>query len=327
MAMDINTNSSIILGPKMPYPNSTLHNLLDERVLLSPESIALKYENKDITYSNLRSSINQMAHYLWSEGVRPGTVVAVSLNRSPSLITTLFAILQCGAAYVPIDTEYPAARAHFIISDSGSTFFIGEILMDDLVDGVKNIVVNDAFKLINDLPSNPLELQVATESIAYIMYTSGSTGQPKGVKVMHKGLINLIYASGKNLNITAKDKFLSVTTISFDPMVMEMILPLIFGACVVFVDDFARRDGQALLKKTIEEKITIINGTPSFWQILLDSGWKEPLNIKILCGGEALTSNLSKALIPKCLELWNMYGPTEASVCCFMNKININDHS
>src|SRR5690606_22860757 len=133
-----------------------------------------------------------------------------------------------------------------------------------------------------------------------------------------KGLINLIYSSGKNLNIKPEDRFFSVTTISFDPMIMEIILPLIFGACVVFVDDFTRRDGKALLQKAINDKITVINGTPSFWQILLDANWKDPLNIKILCGGEALTSNLAKALIARCNELWNMYGPTETSVCCFM---------
>lgn len=313
-----------IKGPKMEYPQSTLHKLLEDQALLRPKSFALQYETEYITYGDLSIRVNQMAHYLWAEGVRPGTIVAISLSRTPNLIITLFAILQCGASYVPIDTEYPASRAEFIALDSGSAFIITETTKN--IKGIKNRVISDILTTIDEFPSHPLDVNVDTQSIAYIMYTSGSTGRPKGVKVMHKGLINLIYASGKNLNITTKDKFLSATTISFDPMVMEMILPLIFGACVVFVDDFTRRDGQALLKKAIAEEITVINGTPSFWQILLDSGWKEPLSIKILCGGEALTTNLSKALIPKCLELWNMYGPTETSVCCFMNKISLNDN-
>src|SRR5690606_33787141 len=95
--------------------------------------------------------------------------------------------------------------------------------------------------------------------------------------------------------------------------------------CVIFVDDFTERDGKALLKKVVDEKITVVMGTPSFWQIMIDSGWDKPLNIKILIGGEALTTDLAKQLIPRCLELWNSYGPTETSVCSFMNKINLND--
>lgn len=324
--MDINTNGFSIIGPEMAYPNSTLHKLFEERALLSPESIALRYGTKDISYGDLRTSVNQMAHYLWSEGVRPGTIVAISLNRSPNLVISLFAILQCGATYVPIDTEYPATRAHIIISDSGATFLISEALKGDLITSVKNIAINNASKLIHGLSSYPLELEIATESIAYIMYTSGSTGKPKGVQVRHKNLINLFYSMNQYLGITPSDRFLSAISISFDPMVMEIMMPLMFGSSVVFIDDFTKRDGKVLLKKAIEDKITVIMGTPSFWQIMIDSGWEKPLNIKILCGGEALTTTLAKQLIPRCLELWNSYGPTETSVCSFMNKIILNDN-
>src|SRR5690606_13156456 len=121
-------------------------------------------------------------------------------------------------------------------------------------------------------------------------------------------------------------RFLSAISISFDPMVMEIMMPLMFGSSVVFIDDFTKRDGKVLLKKAVEDKITVIMGTPSFWQIMIDSGWEKPLNIKILCGGEALTTTLAKQLIPRCLELWNSYGPTETSVCSFMNKIILNDN-
>lgn len=318
-------NDYAILGPEMEYPHSSLPKLFEDRALLAPQSYALKWEKQYITYGDLRIKVNQMAHYLWSVGVRPGQFIGVSLDRSPNLVISIFAILQCGAAYVPIDKEYPKTRAQFILSDSSAAFFISENISYDSNSDIKHIAIGDALKLINEFPSHPLDFKVGTESIAYVMYTSGSTGQPKGVKVIHKGLINLIYSSGKKLNIKPEDRFFSVTTISFDPMIMEMILPLIFGACVVFVDDFTRRDGKALLKKAIDEKITVINGTPSFWQILLDADWKNPLAIKILCGGEALTPNLAKELIPRCKELWNMYGPTETSVCCFMKKVTLSD--
>src|SRR5690606_3810765 len=108
----------------------------------------------------------------------------------------------------------------------------------------------------------------------------------------------LFYSMNQYLGITPSDRFLSAISISFDPMVMEIMMPLMFGSSVVFIDDFTKRDGKVLLKKAIEDKITVIMGTPSFWQIMIDSGWEKPLNIKILCGGEALTTTLAKQLIP-----------------------------
>ena len=141
----------------------------------------------------------------------------------------------------------------------------------------------------------------------------------------HCNVINLIYAMALSPGISAEDKMFAITNISFDPMVIEIYLPLLFGACVVLVDEDTRKDGPLLLKKAVSDKITIMLGTPSLWRILLDSGWEKPLNIKAIIGGEALALPLARELLSKCNELWNQYGPTETTVCSLLTKVSIDD--
>lgn len=315
-----------IRGLKMSYPKSSLYELFADRVEMNPNAIALEYEDKQVTYGELGKTINQMANYLWSQGLRPGQTVAVSLDRSPELIASLFAVLQCGASYVPIDTMYPEARLNLMIEDSNATFYIGLNSKKIFPNKTISLSIENILNAIVDLPIEPLNFKVDTKSTAYIIYTSGSTGKPKGVQVAHCNVINLIYSMASAPGISVTDKIFAVTTISFDAMVMEIYLPLLFGACVVLVDEDTRRDGQLLLKKALKDNITIMWGTPSIWQILLDSGWETPLNIKALIGGEPVPLPLAHELLSLCSELWNIYGPTETTVCSFLTQISINDN-
>ena len=315
-----------ISGPKMAYPKSTLHELFAKRAKIFPNAIALEFEDKHITYSDLRIMINQMANYLWSQGLRPGQIVAISLDRTPELIASLFAVLQCGASYVPIDTNYPDGRLNLMIEDSDAAFYIGLNLKTNFPNKAISLSIALILESLRDLSVEPVNLAVPTESAAYIIYTSGSTGKPKGVQVAHCNVINLVYSMAKEPGISSVDKIFSITTISFDAMVMEIFLPLLHGACVVLVDEETRRDGNLLLEKAATDKITIMWGTSSIWHMLLDSGWKNPLNIKALIGGEPVPLLLAHELLLRCNELWNIYGPTETTVCCFLTQITINDN-
>lgn len=312
-------------GSKIVYPKSTLHELFTERAQTNPNAIAIEYENKQVSYSELAEKINQIANYLWNQGLRPSQIVAVSLDRSPELIASLFAVLQCGASYIPIDTLYPEARINLMMEDAGASFYIGLKSKETFSNDIIALSISAILKAIVNSPKEPLTVKTPTESGAYIIYTSGSTGKPKGVHVTHCNVINLVYSMAKEPGICATDKIFALTTISFDAMVMEIYLPLLFGACVVIVDEDTRLDGQLLLQKAIENKITIIWGTPSIWQILLDSGWEKPLNIKILIGGEPVPLPLAHKLLSRCNELWNIYGPTETTVCSFLTPITVND--
>lgn len=310
-----------IQGPVLEYPKSTLHELLEQQAIARPQAIALQFEDKKITYSELQERINQMAHYLWGKGVRPNQIVALSLDRTPELIVAMFAILQCGASYVPIDTGYPQKRLEMIADDAEASFLICYTSKNRLPDASKNIFIETVLVESATLPSVPLTQKVEPGSAAYIIYTSGSTGQPKGVQVSHANTVNLVYSMGKEPGITKDDKIFAVTTISFDAMVMETYLPLLHGACVVLVDEDTRLDGQLLLEIAQKENITMMWGTPSIWQILLDSDWSKPLNLKALIGGEPVPMSLAHKLIDLCSELWNIYGPTETTVCAILTKI------
>jgi len=315
-----------IKGTKMEYPNSPLHELFAQQAEISPNSIALEFENEKITYSALAKTVNQIAHYFAALGLSSGQIVAVSMDRSPNLIASLLAILQCGAAYLPLDPKFPAERLEFMLEDSEASFLLTtKALSGSLPNSSKNIVIEDVLASLEQFAVEPLSISVDPKAVAYMMYTSGSTGKPKGVTVTHKNLVNFLFSMAIEPGINAEDKLLSITTISFDIAGLELFLPLIKGAAVVFADHETTRDGQLLLSILQKKQITILQATPTTWQLLLDSGWETPLALKALCGGEALPLNLSRQLTSRCDSLWNMYGPTETTIWSAVKQIHADD--
>ena len=315
-----------IEGVTKIYPNKTLHGLFREQSKKNPDALALQLGNNSISYGELQKQIEQTAGFLWTQGVRPGQIVAISLERSPELITYLFAIMHCGASYVPIDANYPDTRLEFIITDSGASFFVGSPLKSGFVGNATFIDTKEILGDAGDCQWDPIDVEVSVESLAYTIYTSGSTGKPKGVQVAHRNVVNLVCSMAENPGIGAGDKMVATTSISFDAMVMEIYLPLLHGASTVIIDEQTRCDGRLLLEKMIGEKVTMMWGTPGIWQILLNSGWENPLPIKALIGGEPVPKPLAHELLMRCQELWNIYGPTETTVCSFLTEITIDDN-
>ncbi|AXB58529.1 polyketide synthase [Flavobacterium fluviale] len=311
---------------KMDYPSSPLHELFTEQAKVSPNSIALEFENQKISYNELDKMVNQIANYFSFQGLSSGQIVAVSMERGSNLIASLLAILQCGAAYLPLDPKFPSERLEFMLKDSEASFLLTtKALSDSLPKCSKNIIIEEVLTSINQYPALPLSAVVSNKAAAYMMYTSGSTGKPKGVTVTHKNLVNFLFSMAIEPGIKAEDKLLSITTISFDIAGLELFLPLIRGAAVVFADYETTRDGQLLLNLLNKKEITIMQATPTTWQMLLDSGWEKPLALKALCGGEALPLNLARQLTQRCDSLWNMYGPTETTIWSAVKKIQKND--
>ncbi|MBB4802525.1 amino acid adenylation domain-containing protein [Flavobacterium nitrogenifigens] len=321
-----NNSDKVMIGAEMVYPKNALHELFAKQAETSPNAIALEFDDQKITYAALANKANLIANYFLDQGLSPGQFVAVSMDRSPNLIASLFAILQCGAAYLPLDPKFPTERLEFMLEDSEAAFLLTtEALSTSLPKSSKTILIEEVLSSLDQYPSTPLSLTVSPENVAYIMYTSGSTGKPKGVTVTHQNLVNFLYSMAIEPGIEPADKLLSITTISFDIAGLELFLPLIKGASVVFADYETTRDGQLLFNLLKEKEITILQATPTTWQLLLDSGWNTPLPIKALCGGEAMPLNLARALTSRCNSLWNMYGPTETTVWSAVKQIKAED--
>lgn len=307
---------------EMPYPDVSLNELLRKQAEITPENIALEFHHSKITYFELQKKTNQLAQYLKAQGVESGDFIAVSFSRSPELLYTLLAIMQCGAAYLPLDPEYPKERLEFMLNDSGAKVLItSKTLFASLPSWPQTLFIEDIIESLDEYSTLPLSYTVSPENMAYILYTSGSTGNPKGVPITHKNLVNFLCSMGQEPGISENDRLLSITTISFDIAGLELYLPLIKGATLVMADHETARDGRLLLELVKSEKINFLQATPTTWSMLLDSGWSEKLPIKALCGGEAMPADLAKELLTKCDTLWNVYGPTETTIWSSLKQI------
>lgn len=311
---------------KVHVPSEPLHILLKNQAKLTPTKTAVEFNDTKVSYQNLHKNINQLAQYFASQGIKHGDFIGVALDRGPELIATLIAILQCGAAYVPLDPNYPKSRLEFILSDSKAKYLvINKHHIFDFDQSIKKLNIEDALSKLVNLPNSAIESHAKSTDIAYILYTSGTTGKPKGVPVTHANLVNLLSSLSNKPGITKKDRFLAITTISFDIVGVEIYLPLLNGATVIIADAETTRNGELLLELVKTKDISILQATPTTWKMLLQSKWNSPLNIKAFCGGEALTYDLAQQILSKCDVLWNMYGPTETTIYSIIKQIQPTD--
>ncbi|MGD2089148.1 MAG: non-ribosomal peptide synthetase [Candidatus Aminicenantes bacterium] len=300
------------------YPNDkTIHELAAEQVERTPDNIALvgvhetheKIEGTrglaplpdpgSITYRELEEKSTQLARYLRSKGVKPGTIAAIMLERSVEMMIGILGILKAGAAYLPIDPDSPGKRTAYLLDDSNA-----EILLKG----------ND----FTGTSSHP-DLQPGPgASLAYVTYTSGSTGKPKGVMIEHRSLVNFIKGMTEIIPFTTGDTILSLTTISFDIFGLETLLPLTTGTPVVIGGRKEQLDASAAARLLVQKRITIFQVTPSRLQLLLLE--KEipsalgPLHV-LLVGGEAFPETLlEKARHIITGKIYNLYGPTETTI-------------
>ncbi|WP_396185862.1 amino acid adenylation domain-containing protein [Flavobacterium sp.] len=309
------------------YPNVTLYDLFIIQTQKTPNNIALEFNDAKITYYELIKTVNQLSHYLKAQGVQSGDFIAVSLPRSPELLYTLLAIVQCGGAYLPLDPKYPNERLEFMLKDSDTKVLITSKLADtSLPNWSHTLFIEEAMSTLEQHPISQLTTTVTPDDLAYILYTSGSTGNPKGVPITHKNLVNFLCSMALEPGINENDRALAITTISFDIAGLELYLPLIKGATLVLTDEETARDGRLLLDLIKKEDINFLQATPTTWLMLLDSGWSSPLPIKALCGGEPMPADLAKELIAKCETLWNMYGPTETTIWSSIKQIKAEDN-
>ena len=293
-----------------PYPAETLPELFRRQAAATPDAVAVTGQDRALTYAELDRASSRLATHLVRLGITQG-LVGVMLDRSADLPVALLAILKAGAAYVPLDPTYPPARLEQIVEDAG---LVGLITASDLGQRLLSIAVP---RIEIDRLPDEAEIalpQVSADRPAYVIFTSGSTGRPKGVEIPHRALVNLLWAMRDRPGIDGDDVLLAVTTISFDIAALELFLPLIVGARMVIATAMQARDGRDLLALMARERVTILQATPATWELLIDAGWRGSAQLKMLCGGEALSRRLADRLLERGGELWNLYGPTETTI-------------
>jgi amino acid adenylation domain-containing protein len=304
-----------------PYPaQKTLHQLIAEQAHATPQRLALKFQDTELSYFELNRQANQLANYLWHQGVQPGDVVAIAVERSPALVVSLLAIMKCGATYVPLDPSYPAERLGFMLTDSGAKFLLASAPAS-LVTTVTVLSIKEALESARHHSDQEPAAVVGSHELLYVLYTSGSTGKPKGVQVTHRNAVNFLWSMRQAPGIGPNDRLLAITTVSFDIAGLELFLPLVSGAAVVLADAFAAKDGAELLRLVADERITLLQATPSSWRMMLDAGWEQRLPLTALSGGEALSRELAGRLLARTKAVWNMYGPTETTVWSTVKQV------
>lgn len=325
---DWNTTSTL-------YPiDQGIHELFEAQVYRTPDAIALVFKDEQLTYQELNQRANQVAHALRREGIRPETLVGISMNRSPLMLVGLLGILKAGGAYLPLEPAHPAARLATIIADAGASLILTqqEVVEQLPQVGQRNICLDSAWHLFAREPqSNPTKV-VAGETAIYTMYTSGSTGIPKGVILTHRNVANFFAGMDQCLgDLQQVGTWLAVTSISFDISVLELFWTLCRGFRVVIQPGlaettFQHHQGEAALQEQnisvpaqlLRQQVTHLQCTPSFMKMLFmmpeSSVTFKKLEV-ILLGGEALPVALAaqlRSLTPA--RLLNMYGPTETTV-------------
>lgn len=304
---------------QMPFKNprcDTAHYLVEAQVDRTPDSVAVEFEGNQLTFAELESLSNKVAHHLRATGAGPDVPVALCLDRSLDMLVGLLGILKSGAAYVPLDPAYPTARLGYMLADSQAQVVLTESeLVRKLPDHrVRTVCLDTDQSVIAGCSAHRPASTVSGSDLAYIIYTSGSTGRPKGVEIPHRAVVNLLCSMRYQPGLTPNDRLLAVTTISFDIAVLDLFLTLIVGARLILVPRSKSYDGIELARTLAEKRATMMQATPTTWRLLLDAGWEGDAHFRILCGGETLPQDLAVKLRTRCCELWNLYGPTETTV-------------
>lgn len=306
-----------------PYPDTaSIHQLLEDQARQSPERTAVKFLQHSMSFSELNASANRLAHYLISKGAEPESRVVLFIERSIDMISSLWAVWKSGAAFVPLDVTQPRARLKVMLDQANPSLIVTHReLVPSLPDTEAVVIALDEEAVAGQLSQCSAEnphRPVQPNNLAYLIFTSGSTGLPKAAMVEHHSVVNLLYAL--NDAVYDQQKGAQVTLngpLAFDGSIKQVI-QLAAGHTLVIVPDQIRVDGNALLDFLREEKLDLLETTPSQLNLLLDAGLLNgngsTLN-KILVGGEAIDQRLwlqIKDAAP--IKFFNLYGPTECTV-------------
>lgn len=305
-----------------PTPTPTGQLLLQrfaQQVATRPEQCAVICGAEQQTYAELDATSNQIAQWLQQQGVGPGQRVALCIGRNIHLPSIYLGVIKAGAAYIPLDLNYPADRIHYILDDSKAPLLIADSAVCERLQGgaeQRQIISLEVLQQqVSSCASSPLTSGVDGDAMLYYVYTSGSTGQPKGAGVRHSGEANLLDWYGDLLQCTAQDRFLLVSALGFDLTQKNLFAPICFGAALV-IPAQQEYDPDHLLQQIEQHQVTVINCAPSAFYPLLESVTRLGSLRHVVLGGEPIRLTLLQPWLEQAgasVTLTNSYGPTECT--------------
>ena len=305
------------------YPSEKcVHQLVEWQVERSPEAIAVQQEKRSLTYRELNSRANQLAHYLRKRGVGPDTPVGICLHSSPEMMVALLAVLKAGAACLPLDPKYPQERLAYMVEDSQARVLIADARSAQQFPAAEVISLPQDWKTIGLENSDNLDIDLHAGNLAYVIYTSGSTGKPRGVQLTHRGLVNHNAAAMRLYELQAADFVLQFSSISFDIAVEEIFPTWISGARLVLKTEDMPLAAGDFVRWIRQHRITVLDLPTAYWHELVhqlsesNESLPERLRLVIVGGEKASSVTLAawRKLAGDRVRWVNTYGPTEASV-------------
>jgi amino acid adenylation domain-containing protein/non-ribosomal peptide synthase protein (TIGR01720 family) len=309
------------------YPREQcIHKLFEEQAQRSPSAIAVACENEQLTYAQLNTRANQLAHYLRSIGVGPETLVGVFIDRSVDMIVGLLGILKAGGAYLPLDPSYPPDRVAFMLSDSRASLLLTQAALRDRLETceVPLLCLDADQELIAAQHTANPGLNVPSEALAYVIYTSGSTGVPKGVQVCHRSLLNLVTWHVRTYHLDSSDRCTQVARLAFDASVWEIWPPLAVGAALYIADEETLLSASDLLAWIRRHEVSVgFLPTPLAEALLAESDCVTLVKLRALLTGGDRLHPVAHTHLP--FALINHYGPTESTVVATAGRVMLED--
>lgn len=297
-----------------------LHDWIAERISRTPsDAIALRFGEAELDYGELDRRSNQLAHHLVELGVGPNVLVGVALERSFELVIGLLAVLKAGGAYLPLDPDLPSERLRFLLADSGVPVVLAQQhISGRLGDSSAHVVTLDGDwpGVAGRYPMSRVDPGTTPGDLAYVLYTSGSTGAPKGAMVEHRGIVNWLRAIHDVLDLRSEDVMIQKASLTFDSSVWEVFGSLTVGCTLVLPKPDGHHDRSYLTRLIADEGVSVLHFVPSMLRHFLEEpGVAELRSVRaVFCGGETLGADLRNELWSKLdVTLTNVYGPTETA--------------
>jgi amino acid adenylation domain-containing protein len=295
------------------YPREQcLHQLFEAQVERTPDAVAIVFENQELSYRELNTKANQLAHYLRRLGVGPEVLVGISMHRSIEMVVSLLAVLKAGGAYVPLDPEYPAERVRFMLEDAAARVLLTQSpLLERLPAHSATVIsVDTEWEVIEEEKIENPEAEIRAENVAYVIYTSGSTGRPKGVMIEHHSAASFLQWARKAFAPEELAAVLASTSICFDLSVFELFVPLSYGHKVVLAENALH-----LPSLRAAQEVTLINTVPSAIAALIKVDGIPASVRTVNLAGEPLTNALAQRLYQQSgvERVFNLYGPSEGT--------------